>query len=277
MSIESTSFNSFSSFSNNLAPLLPEELFDALYQRDSDSKDSYKLSVLLLGAETPEAYQDLLEKIFHSLGISPDDSAEQIAQTFQGDTGFTSWILGRILVSSLDHADVRTASKIAEAMDLLLKEAPCTEFSTWAMGYLTIYHAQHPAEYAEMKERLNAFTEQLKKQKGETEKDNVIWALVMNLQSASLAHDAVEYHRLLEEITSYYQTHSVTQALSEKIPQSDFPAWAMALTYLAACRMKDESLCKDLRSVLNEQILASPSQGDQLLALLNLQKAIHSV
>lgn len=269
MSVPAVSSISLQSNSQKPLPLDRKELFEKVYLQSKDSLSPYALSIPLLAADDQKDYEDLLTKMFAALSIEATDSAEQIANKLQANGSFNAWILGRVLVSSLDHQDGATALKMAEAMDLLLQKAPCDEFSTWAMGYFAIYHAGD----ANYRAKCQTLTETLMQKEGEEQKDNVIWALVMNLQSASIASDEASYRKILSQMTTYYGTVSVAEALETKIPAADFTAWAISLVQLAATRMQDQALCQSLKDPLERALAASPSQGDQLLALVNLEKA----
>ncbi len=239
-------------------------------EKATDLRSPYSVSIPLLGAAYSNhkvEYGKWKEAIFQAFGIKNDEPVDSIVEKLQDKASENAWILGRLLVANLRMGD-SSAKKTASIIQQLLQKAPVDPFSAWAWGYLAIFYAQtQPDEYPSVKEQMMQCSDTLMKQPEEKGKDNVLWAIVMELQSLSEVGDVASYNDCLQKFQDFSGTSSVIETL-ESIPPGDFRAWATSLILHAAKKMNDRMLVLELMEYLPKTIATSPSDGDKLLALL---------
>ncbi len=231
----------------------------------------YEVSIPLLGAsylKDASLYRDMFIKIFAGFPADPAAETECLLGKLQGPgKTFNAWILGRILVATMQMKDDTAAAKTAAVIFGLLKTSEVDCFSAWAWGYLAIYCAEKmPAELEAVQKAMMDCTDALSKKPEEHGKDNVSWAIVMELQSIAIKDDKAAYGARLAKLLEFTGTASVLAAL-RTIPKEDFRAWATALILSAARKIGDTALVDSLTAALPEEIAGSPSLGDQMLAL----------
>lgn len=129
------------------------------------------------------------------------------------------------------------------------------EYRAWALGYLSIYDPRYI-------ESLKISIEPLK---ADENNSNVLWAIVMALQSAH----GESYQTYKQELMNITGKGSIREAL-EKIPVSDFRGWATSLTLLAASSNQDQEIINILRASLDEQLTGDMPRDDRMLVLTNL-------
>lgn len=238
----------------------------------TDLNSSYSISIPLLGAaysNNRELYERWQEAMFTAFGIKSDLPTEAIVEKMKEKPSENAWILGRLLVANLQMGDKESARKIAAVIEgLLLQQTSVDPFVVWAWGYLAIFYAQDKAdEYPRVKEKMINCTNELIEMPGQKGKDNVHWAIVMELQSLAEMKDQKSYEERLQKLQDFSEKSSMVEAL-ETIPPGDFRAWATSLILHAAKKMKDRSLVYDLTKYLPTAMSKSPSDGDKMLALL---------
>lgn len=238
--------------------------------KTTDYNSAYSISIPLLGAsylKDEESYLPLKNKMFGVLGLNPNDTAMAMIKKLEGADSFKIWLLGRILQATMNMGDKGFAKRIASVMETLLEKQGNDACAVWAKAYLSLYDSTK-------RKGLIASTQALASVPEEAGKDNVPWAIVMNLQSLSFdkKHEGL-YKQQLEELKEFTKTATVVEAL-RTIPSGDFRAWAMSLVLLAAKRMGDDKTYAEVLGVITKEIEESPSKGDQMLAaeITNLAK-----
>jgi hypothetical protein len=242
-------------------------------EKATDLGSAYSVSIPLLGAtylNDGKLYDKWEKAIFDAFKISKEEPEDSIVEKLQEKTSFNAWVLGRLLVANLRRGDKESAQKIASIMEKLLEKSSVDPFSAWARGYLAIYYANNkPQAYPLAKEKMLACTDALMQQPGEKGKDNVSWAIVMELQSLADVGDRETCVARLQKFLDFTGTTSVVEAL-KTIPSEDFRAWATSLVLRAAKKIDDQDqlLVNALTDYLPQALAASPSDGDKMLALL---------
>jgi len=239
-------------------------------EASTDLQSPYSISIPLLGAaylNDGKRYGRWKEALLQAFKIGKEESEDSIVEKLQEKASTNAWILGRLLVADLRMGDQSSAQKNVSIMEKLLKKSAVDRFSAWAWGYLAIFYAQvKPKEYPLVQKQMLETTDVLMRQPGEKGKDNVLWALVMQLQSFADIGDKVGYFSCLQKMQEFSGTLSVQETL-ESIPAEDFRAWATSLVLRAAKKIPDRFLEHILLGYLPKTIAASPSDGDKMLAL----------
>ncbi|MBA3816258.1 MAG: hypothetical protein H0X29_07010 [Parachlamydiaceae bacterium] len=254
-----------------------EELKTKLYELYSktDQSSSYQLTIsLLLSSQLGdvELYTEVLKKIYTNLGLTFKTTPEEfqsIVAGWEGQVSFNIWLLGRVLVSADNMQDKHTGSRVASLMHSSLTTIEKVDpFSTWAWGYLAAHYASDKKEYPYYRIQMLESTEALKKQAIEKEKDNVQWALRMDILAAGNSGDRETYNKLLQEFKEWTGKETISKAILT-IPKEDFTAWALAIVRIAAAKVKDIDTYQELALTLEQAIKDSPSEQDKLLAEVN--------
>lgn len=224
-------------------------------ERETKLDSPYSISIPLLGAANLknrplyEKYQNAILHAFPSI-----------------ETSEHAWILARLMIANLRMDDHDSAQKYASVIEQILQKSQVDPFSAWTWGYLAIYFAKvRKGDYHMIKAKMLNCTDALMQKLEEKGKDNVPWAIVMELQSLAEMED-VSYYQRLEKLKEFTGTGSVVQAL-ETIPPNDFRAWAVSLVLSAAKKMNDHALVHDLTEYLPKAMDLSPSDADKMLAL----------
>lgn len=240
-------------------------------EKTTNVTSPYSVTIPLLAAaymHDAPGFKKWREAIVRAFGINNEDSVESIVETLQGKASENAWILGRLLIANLRMEDLVSAQKIASVMEGLLEETLVDPFSSWAFGYLAIFYAQTKlSQYDSVKERMLGTIDELMLQPNEQGKDNVLWALVMALQSLAETGDRTGYETCIQKMMRFSGTSSIVAAL-RSIPGEDFRAWATSLTLNAANEIHDVSRARDLTAYLPTAIMTSTSDGDKMLAQL---------
>lgn len=234
----------------------------------TDLTNSYQLSIpLLVSAQLgdQDLYRKVKTRMFQNLELSDGLKTDELLSKWGQKASFNLWLLGRVLVSADQIKDEPTRSQVAFWMQEALEAQETVDaFSAWAWGYLAADAKRYPYCLGKM---LDA-TAALKTQAGEKEKDNVQWALVMDLLAAGNAGDFATYQKLMEEFKDWVNKPSISEAVMT-IPPQGFTAWALALVRVAAAQLGDSETCSEIQVALQEAIQKSPSKEDQLLAKIN--------
>jgi hypothetical protein len=249
-----------------------KKIHDLIQNVETSTKlDSpYSITLPLLGAAYSHnriSYETWKQRLLNAYSIDESQSSTVIAQKLETDGDQNAWILGRLLVASMLMNDDKTSHKIADVIQLLLKQSTSVNaFGAWAWGYLAIYYAQtQPAEFPAIKRQMLDYIQTLSQDPKEKGKDNVSWAIALALQSID---NKKEHDQLMSDLITFTDSSSVVEAL-QKIPPEDFRAWAVSLTLEAAKKLKDDqTLIDDLSQELPKSIEGSPSDADKMLGLL---------
>lgn len=251
-----------------------QELLQSVVDK-TDYSSSYSMSIPMLGASSladdpkyKKLTDDLIDKIFKSYSTQRDAPASEIVEKLKEKGTFNAWIIGRVLVAGIQNKEGPMAEKAAAVMEGLLEKSGNDAFKDWALGYLAIYYAlKKTDQFPAIKERMLASTDELAAKPEEKGKDNVIWAIVMELQSLSKnKEDKTSYFERLEKLQTFTGTTSVILAL-EKIPSEDFRLWATSLVLSAAKKIGDTDNVQPLTAALKKGLEESTIPEDKMLAL----------
>lgn len=160
-----------------------QDLHKEVYQfyEETDSHNNYQLSIpLLLGAQLEDVklYEEVLQKMYPLFGLSKDSDVQEIAtivETWGKKASFHLWLIGRILVAADRIQDEKTAHQMSLFMEIALEEQPINPFSTWAWGYLAVYHATDEEKYPHYREKMMTALELLQQQEREQVGQDHLW------------------------------------------------------------------------------------------------------
>lgn len=256
-----------------------------LLERTNDS--AYQLSMqLLISAQlgNEELYQRALLKIEAAM---QNEIFSDISQN-----SFKAWLYGRILLAAHSINDAVTITKTLRELKAVLqdKNTLSDRFSAWSWGYIASLNIM---EYNDAKltmknaaDKLTAAYVEINKgsysdNKKQEFRSDALWAWVMSLQAAANADDKEVYNYSLEQIQLIAEQPSVSDSLLKGLlrtsTSNDYPAWAIAITRLAAVTIGDEKIFMELEAPLIksiEEAKYAQAKPELLLAQVNSQLVI---
>lgn len=220
----------------------------------------------------------------HNLNENPLPAGSDTNHWMENNA-FKAWMWGRVLLSADSMNDEEHVNEAKQKLTSYLN-APRTAddspaFIAWARAYLaSLNHTTYASQKNTMLKACQSLSETYVSTKTHDDLSNALWAWVMVNQAAALSHDNETYEKSLHKMTQLTNTGSVMEALNQGLQRTsasnDYPAWAMAIVYLAATRMGDHELTAALLAPLTTSITEAEN-ADQLaestLANLNVSLA----
>lgn len=242
----------------------------AIAAKETDRQSPYSITIPLLGSaylKDRVKYDQWKKALYTAFKIDPKEAVEASVEKLKSKSSQNAWLLGRLLLANIKMKERHAAEKNSLIIEKLLKDSHPDPYAAWAWGYLAIYKALYePHEFPEVKARMIDTTDALMEQPEQQGKDNVIWALVMELQSLAVMGDREGFEQRLLMLLHFTDTSSVVAAL-QTIPPEDFRAWATSLTLSAAKKINDQHLVDDLAAYFPIAVETSSSDGDKMLSL----------
>lgn len=249
--------------------------------------DAYLLSMPLLTSailSDKEHYQKVLHDMTHAMQKNPPEKNQY---------SFYAWLYGRVLLASLHIDDGETIANTQKQLKTLLQNENTAKdrFSAWALGYLaTLNTHEYSRLRMDMREAGDLLTtyyfEIRDDKKSHTDKiqearSDALWAWVMFLQAAAIYDDYAFYQYSLEQMKRISNESQVSLALAKGLlrtsASNDYPAWAMAMTRLAAVTIADQTLYAELEKPLLKSIddaKLAQAKAEVILAQVNNQLAM---
>ncbi len=233
------------------------------------NKDEYRLSIVLL-ASAQQGDRELYHKVLPEM----QTALNHLPKSSQSNT-YKAWLLGRVLLASTSMNDKKTTRVIKRRLEQLLHNnvTPKDAFAAWGWGYLA---GSDKEEHEKIKNTLLSAALAIRK------KPDALWAWVLILQSSAQAQDKLTYVYAINQIKSATGQNSISKGLSS----IDYPAWALAITYLAAVKMEDHKLREELEkpvlvfiyaaqktAKLKDEKIAYGATAEATLAQLSLTQA----
>lgn len=255
-------------------------LSTALQEAETNEDDSraYRLSMPLLASALlgdKKSYDNLVKQTLSALNkLSPEKNS------------FKAWIYGRVLLAADGLSDTNVINNTRKEIKKILKDKNTKkdELTAWAWCYLA---SLNDTEYNHAKENMKNAADQLSKdflaaesaQESElhNKRAHALWAWVLCVQAAANADDKDMFEYALAQLKEIAKEETVAAALSKHLSRAsstanDYPAWAMAITRLAAATYGDHDLYAELRDPLQDA-LGGAAAAEALLAELNAELA----
>lgn len=261
--------------SNN--PALQINLASFLRQISSEIESdadlySAPVATAMFGGRTE--FASAVVHLFNHLGLIDDLSGNQIQDlrdnfltslnSAEQPVNYWTW-----LASQLISPESNDDEHYPDGTSLVLKilddpNASKTTFHAWSWGYLVTYYASHSLEqYNQYKEKMLAASDEIAEQPSDL--GDVLWARVVDLQAAAIAHDWDTYSLILNHMKRDAKQKTDLAAL-ESIPSNEYRAWAISLTRLAAATIGDNKTYNYLESPLQTCMQTSKDKTDKVLA-----------
>lgn len=209
-------------------------------------KVAYTISMpLLANAQTlnQKDYDILLPNMVDALGNLQNKS-------------LAAWLWGRVYAAARHIGDAKNAEIAKNSLKTLLDSVVEKDaFIAWAWGY---YLAdENNGEYKSYKETMFSAASNLT-----ANSTDAMWAWVMAIQAAANNADDDMYTRIKDAMLERTGQTTIDAALNKGLTDGDYPAWAKAIVYAAALKIKDLDLVNELSIPVNATIQRANNAGN---------------